>query len=91
MSTGSIVILKLTNILINTNLFANEGAKWTRRRKMLTPAFHFKILEDFMHVFNSEGQKMMKILKKDCGKDNIADVGQYITRCTLDIICGKRF
>ena len=55
---------------------------------MLTPTFHFKILNDFVGVFNDQGQTMLKILDTmaDKGTFNVFD---YITLCALDIICGE--
>lgn len=63
------------------------------RRKMLTPTFHFKILEDFLDVFNKQSQVLVKKLAEvhqemtDKGEENI-NIFPYVARCTLDIICG---
>ncbi len=58
---------------------------------MLTPSFHFRILDDSMAVFNRCAGKLVDILGKE-GKD--VDAFPYITRCTLDIMLeaamGKR-
>ncbi|XP_068211245.1 cytochrome P450 4C1-like [Palaemon carinicauda] len=71
---------------LGTGLLTSSGAKWRSRRKLLTPAFHFKILEDFVEVFNNESQKLTKKLQKKAdGKP--FNLFPYITRCTLDIIC----
>jgi cytochrome P450 family 4 len=57
---------------------------------MLTPAFHFKILEDFFHVFNEQSQVLIQKLSaiSTTEKDGF-DIYPFISRCTLDIICGK--
>lgn len=68
------------------------GSKWQSRRKLLTPAFHFKILEDFVTVFNEQSRILVGKLKQVASnKDNDFDIFPYVTRCTLDIICGAPF
>lgn len=55
---------------------------------MITPTFHFKILEEFIDVFNSKGKIMIEKLQKEVGNKSF-DVFPYVTLCALDIICGK--
>ena len=63
------------------------------RRKMLTPTFHFKILEDFINIFNKQSVVLVEKLNeahRDMlvnNKDRI-NIFPYVARCTLDIICG---
>ncbi|KAH8033900.1 hypothetical protein HPB51_017350 [Rhipicephalus microplus] len=64
----------------------SRGNKWRRRRKMLTPAFHFRILEDFIPVFNEQAVIFVKNLKEQQNKKYI-DIVPLVTLCTLDIIC----
>ncbi|XP_037782765.1 cytochrome P450 4C1-like [Penaeus monodon] len=71
---------------LGDGLLLSTGSKWHSRRKLLTPAFHFKILEDFLDVFNSQSTTMIQQLRgKADGKP--FDVFPFITRCALDIIC----
>lgn len=56
---------------------------------MITPAFHFNILEEFIHVFNGQSDIMVHKLKKAIENSDSFDIYPFITRCTLDIICGK--
>lgn len=55
---------------------------------MLTPAFHFRILEDFIPVFNEQAVIFVKNLKEQQNKKYI-DIVPLVTLCTLDIICGE--
>ena len=60
---------------------------------MLTPTFHFKILEDFLDVFNKQSVVLVDKLY-EAHRDMLAnkrdriDIFQYVALCTLDIICG---
>ena len=60
-----------------------------QRRKLLTPTFHFKILEDFIFVFNEHCATLIEQLRQAIKDDKDLNMYPWITRCTLDIICGK--
>lgn len=57
------------------------------RRKILTPAFHFKILDEFVGVFDKQGKILIENLKKHDGK--IVDIFPIVALSTLDVICGE--
>lgn len=62
------------------------GKKWHARRKMLTPTFHFRILEQFVEVFNDKGEILQSKLAELAGKGPV-DVRPYISKHALDVIC----
>jgi len=67
-------------------LLTSTGAKWHSRRKMLTPAFHFRILEDFLDIMNNQCDILCQKLTERVDKSEF-DIFPYITHCALDIIC----
>ena len=71
---------------LGTGLLTSTGAKWHSRRKLLTPAFHFRILEDFLDVMNKQSSIFGNILEGLAG-DKVIDIFPYVTHCALDIIC----
>jgi cytochrome P450 family 4 len=56
---------------------------------MLTPTFHFKILEQFLTIMNEHSKHLTLILRDNHHTDGRAfDISPYITRTTLGMICG---
>ena len=58
------------------------------RRKLLTPAFHFEILKDYLLVMNEQAEILVKELTKLSQTETEIDIYKYIGLCALDIICG---
>lgn len=67
-------------------LITSTGMKWKRRRKLLTPAFHFRILEDFLPVINEHSTVLVQKLKRQSALGSF-DMVPFITLCSLDILC----
>jgi len=71
---------------LRTGLLTSTGSKWQIRRKLLTPTFHFNILESFLNVFNEQSRIMVDILKQQ-PEGKTYNIYPFIARCTLDVIC----
>ncbi|ETN67452.1 cytochrome P450 [Anopheles darlingi] len=71
---------------LGTGLLLSFGEKWFQRRKIITPSFHFKMLDQFMDVFNREGDILVKQLEKHAGQKEF-NIYDYITLYALDSIC----
>lgn len=71
---------------LGTGLLTSTGNKWRKHRKIITPAFHFQILEDFVDIFNTQGDVLVSKLKEVTNKSSL-DVYPFVGRAALDIIC----
>ena len=58
---------------------------------MLTPSFHFKILDEFLPVMTKETRIFVSRLEELRLKNNglIDDISNPILMCALDTICGN--
>ena len=41
----------------------SDGSKWRMRRKLITPTFHFRILNDFIKVFEEQAKILVSRLQ----------------------------
>ncbi|KRF99612.1 uncharacterized protein Dwil_GK25786, isoform C [Drosophila willistoni] len=77
---------------LNQGLLVSGGRKWHQRRKIITPAFHFRILEQYVEIFDRQTRQFVKnldtALRKEAANSwNGVDLGRFIHLCTLDVIC----
>ncbi|KAF7286409.1 hypothetical protein GWI33_005329 [Rhynchophorus ferrugineus] len=78
---------------LGDGLLVSSGMKWKTRRKMITPTFHFKVLEDFMQIFNYQINIMLDKVEekvKKCPNETL-DVFNYLNLMSLDTICETAF
>ncbi|GFT66181.1 cytochrome P450 4C1 [Trichonephila clavipes] len=64
----------------------SSGTKWRKSRKLLTPAFHFSILDESIPVFQEQSNVLVSKLQSLVGEPWV-DVVPLMTACTLDVIC----
>ncbi|CAI2352859.1 unnamed protein product [Caenorhabditis sp. 36 PRJEB53466] len=72
---------------LGTGLLTSTGDKWRQRRKMLTPAFHFKVLNGFLTVHDYQAKVFLDQLKPHADNGIELDIYPHIKRMALDIIC----
>lgn len=67
-------------------MYAIAGKKWHDRRKIITPAFHFNILEKFAEVFDHLGNSVVDKLKQLDASDHV-ELYPIAALYALDVMC----
>ncbi|XP_073813302.1 cytochrome P450 4e2-like [Musca autumnalis] len=80
-------IYEMTYDWLGDGILTGTGQKWHKNRKIITPAFHFKILQDFHDVMNKNSNKFIDKLREAAKGDNIFDFQKMVNYFTLDVIC----
>ncbi|EJY58076.1 AAEL014019-PB [Aedes aegypti] len=80
-------LYKLIVPFIGKGLLNSTGEKWHQRRKILTPTFHFNILQGFLQIFHEECRKLVYQLDKDAAQGITTTLQPLSTQVTLNTIC----
>uniref|UniRef100_A0A182N0D8 Uncharacterized protein n=1 Tax=Anopheles dirus TaxID=7168 RepID=A0A182N0D8_9DIPT len=72
---------------LGQGLLISKGEKWFHRRKIITPTFHFQILESFADVFNREVSVLVETLRPYATSGREFDIYEPVSLYALDSIC----
>ncbi|XP_021706624.1 cytochrome P450 4d1 isoform X1 [Aedes aegypti] len=72
---------------LGDGLLLSKRNKWHARRKAITPAFHFKILEQFVDVFDRNASELVDVLGKHADSGEVFDIFPHVLLYALDVIC----
>lgn len=75
---------------IRDGLITSTGGKWHQRRKLITPSFHFDVLNDFMCVMNEQTEVFVGCVEDAVGRERDegrVDLQKMMELLTLDIMC----
>uniref|UniRef100_A0A182MM45 Cytochrome P450 n=1 Tax=Anopheles culicifacies TaxID=139723 RepID=A0A182MM45_9DIPT len=72
---------------LGEGLLTSTGRKWHTHRKVITPTFHFKILEQFVEIFDQQSNTFVQVLGAHAKSGNTFDIFRPVTLCALDVIC----
>lgn len=71
---------------LGEGLITADNPRWKIHRRLITPTFHFKILEDFVPIFNKNAKHLVNFMKENRMNAEF-DVYEDIVLCSLDAIC----
>ncbi|XP_060525303.1 cytochrome P450 4C1-like [Cylas formicarius] len=78
-------VYRFLNLWLGTGLLTSAGLKWQRRRKILTPTFHFNILKLFVNIFNNEADGLVKTILQN-PEERVINIAPLISDLTLGAI-----
>lgn len=67
----------------------HKGNYWRKHRKIITPTFHFKCLQDYSEFMAKNLNILIEILKTKQSK--VINIDHFIKLYALDSICGEYF
>lgn len=70
---------------LGEGLLISTDQKWHSRRKLLTPSFHFNILEKFLDTLRNESNRFVEYLDSLVEEDLVLQ--HHIPKATLNMIC----
>lgn len=73
---------------LGNGLILSSGERWHKFRKLITPAFHFQILERFISIFEEQTDVLLQNLSK-LSEDEVIDVVPVFHSFALDVISGN--
>ncbi|XP_066255301.1 cytochrome P450 4d2-like [Euwallacea similis] len=72
---------------LGTGLLTSTGTKWKKRRRIITPAFHFSILDQFVQIFDKDTDILVDKLQRPAADKATVNIYEYVNLCALDSIC----
>ncbi|XP_053678283.1 cytochrome P450 4d2-like [Anopheles nili] len=80
-------VYEFIELWLGQGLLISKGEKWFHRRKIITPTFHFKILDNFATVFNQEAEILIQKMRLHADSGREFDIYEPISLYALDSIC----
>lgn len=77
------------NIAFGKGLINSNGIHWKAHRKLLTPAFDFKILDNFIPIMSRSTEQFANNLEKSIEEKDgvVTDMTFLVSACAFNILC----
>nr|WCB70622.1 cytochrome P450 4d46 [Phortica okadai] len=79
-------VYDMLSLWLGDGLLLSTGKKWHTRRKIITPTFHFKILEQFVEIFDQQSTIMIERLATEADGKKVVDIFPVVCLMALDVI-----
>ena len=78
------ILTKFVKLSFGNGLLSSEGVSWQKKRRMLSPAFHFGILKLYVNVFNETISSTLQWLQASAESGKACDVSLPCSRLSFD-------
>lgn len=81
---------KIIRQFFGDGIITSSSERWTKHRKLVTPAFHRKILNSVATIVSEQGTILLSRLEDEANKKydrTINNVSDFIFPMTLDVLC----
>ena len=82
---GKPFVYKFLDAWLGDSLIIASGDRWSKLRRLITPAFHFQILEDYVKTMDEQAKVLVSKISETEGKT--IDFHDYAARFAMDVIC----
>ncbi|XP_069966091.1 cytochrome P450 4d1-like [Bactrocera oleae] len=72
---------------MHDGLLLSHGRKYQQRRKLVSPTFHFKLLDDFLSCFQEHSLELLQQMSGLCAEGRPFELRHFLGLCMLDTIC----
>ncbi|XP_044010801.1 cytochrome P450 4C1-like isoform X2 [Aphidius gifuensis] len=82
------IFYELLHPWLKEGLLTSKGDKWRSRRKILTPAFHFNILQEFSQTLIEQTKNLIETLQSESKSGEVVkELLPILSKFTLNTIC----
>ncbi|CAB3362145.1 Hypothetical predicted protein [Cloeon dipterum] len=78
---------KIFDSWLGQGLISSSGKKWQVNRKILAPAFHLTILQEFLHIINKNSSILVGKLQEFSDSNQPVNLFDPLSLCVFDIVC----
>ena len=78
-------------ILLGNGIMTSEGAFWRRQRRMMQPAFHRRVIDQFSTLIGEVNEKFAQRWAEHCARGEPVNVSSDTSELTLEIVLRSLF
>ncbi|XP_011211871.2 cytochrome P450 4d1 [Bactrocera dorsalis] len=72
---------------MHDGLLLSHGRKYQQRRKLVSPTFHYKMLDNFLSCFQEHSLELVQQMRGLCMEGSPFELRHFLGLCMLDTIC----